>query len=42
MKNNYKTNEWTEKKNKIDGKTITAVTLVTEGLVALPYEKSII
>lgn len=40
MKNNYKTNEWTEKK--IEGRTITAVTLVTEGLVALPYEKSVI
>lgn len=34
MKNNYKTNEWTEEK--IEGRTITAVTLVTEGLVALP------
>ena len=34
--------ELKKKQNKIDGRTITAVTLVTEGLVALPYEKSII
>ena len=31
-----------ELKKKKKGRTITAVTLVTEGLVALPYEKSVI